>query len=141
MPITGTLMQMWTVSGTYQSVGVDGMRSGNWAIYNARTVMEFNATAPLGRMAYVAVGATCVGSVVILGNATEGNVPGQSTASVGTTFTKGENLGYFQFGGSTIVLVFPPGAVTWSEDILFHSGQAVEALVNMGSVLGRATGF
>ncbi|MFM8333554.1 MAG: filamentous hemagglutinin N-terminal domain-containing protein, partial [Candidatus Methylumidiphilus sp.] len=40
------------------------------------------------------------------------------TASVGQAVRKGEELGYFAFGGSTIVTLFQPEKVCWDEDLV-----------------------
>ena len=49
---------------------------------------------------------------------------------------RGEELGYFAFGGSTIVCVFEKGAVKWDEDLLENGQAAVETLVRMGMGIG-----
>lgn len=43
--------------------------------------------------------------------------------NVGDSVVAGEELGYFQFGGSTVVAVFPPNTVTWDSDLLAASSQ------------------
>jgi phosphatidylserine decarboxylase precursor len=127
MPISGTITKITKKTGTYHSVGVDGMRSDNDAIYNQRTVMLFDGEpgSKITKMAYVAVGATCVGSVSV-------------NETLNTHYNKGEELGYFQFGGSTVVLVFPPNIVAWNDDLIQHSKRAVESLVEVGVSIARA---
>jgi phosphatidylserine decarboxylase len=132
MPISGTLRRATTITGDYHSVGVDGMRSDNGAIYNQRMVLIFDADdARIGEMAYVAVGATCVGSVVITNSTATGE------PALGVHYNKGDELGYFQFGGSTVVIVFRPNVVSWSDDLAQHSRKAVESLINMGTTIAR----
>ena len=75
---------------------------------------------------FVAIGATCVGSVV-------------STKEKGATVAKGDELGYFQFGGSTVVALFPPSSMEFSDDLFSHSLNAVETLVEQGMEIGRFT--
>ena len=73
---------------------------------------------PIGLVACLPMGMAQVSSVVI-------------TAEVGVTLRKGEELGYFQFGGSDFVLVFERASnvdITWQEGI--HKQQ--------GTVIGRA---
>ena len=62
MPLAGTMTHYASVSGTFWSVGKDAATSGNYAFYNDRKVMLFN-NSKVGSFAYIAVGATCVGSV------------------------------------------------------------------------------
>ena len=72
-----------------------------------------------GEVAMVEVGATCVGTI-------------------GQTFTphrhseKGLEKGFFSFGGSAVVLLFEPDAVTLDADLLRHSADGLETLVRMG---------
>lgn len=67
-------------------------------------------------------GALCVGSITI-------------TPSVGTFVTKGESLGYFQFGGSTIAVLFERDRIIFDSDLIQHSRQKIESLVQMGTTL------
>ena len=52
-------------------------------------------------VAYVAIGAMLVGSIVWTAGGKKG-----------TTVKRGEELGYFAYGGSTIVALFPKGLIT-----------------------------
>lgn len=52
-------------------------------------------------------------------------------------FNKGEEKGYFEFGGSTIVLLFRPGTVMIDEDIYKYSSRGIETLVRYGEVIGK----
>jgi phosphatidylserine decarboxylase len=58
------------------------------------------------------------------------------TGLQGKTVKKGEELGYFAYGGSTVIAVFPPGVVKFDEDLLTTSKQALETLVKVGYSLG-----
>lgn len=51
--------------------------------------------------------------------------------------TKGEEKGRFEFGGSTIVLLFQKDKVKISPDILLNSGDDCETIVKMGEEIGR----
>ncbi|NQY62776.1 MAG: phosphatidylserine decarboxylase [Alteromonadaceae bacterium] len=55
----------------------------------------------------------------------------------GGGFIRGEEKGYFEFGGSTIVLLFKKGSVEIDKDILHHSLTDIETLVKMGEVVGQ----
>lgn len=97
---------------------------------NRRTVYEFHRVEG-GLFWMVAVGALMVGSVV-------------TTAQVGEELGKGAELGYFAFGGSTLVLLLPAATVTWDPDLLASSAPPansaapiVETLVKMGTRIGR----
>jgi phosphatidylserine decarboxylase len=121
VPASGTITRIQQIKGGLHSVNADGMTSGNYAIYNTRTVVMIQ-TENYGEIAYVPIGATCVGSIVLL-------------VEEGDTVTKGDELGYFQFGGSTVAMVFEEGSVQFEEDIMLHSKDLVESLTTVNSRL------
>jgi phosphatidylserine decarboxylase len=51
---------------------------------------------------------------------------------------QGQELGYFQYGGSTVITVFSRGSIKYDEDLRYNSLQASETLVRMGTSLGVA---
>ena len=51
---------------------------------------------------------------------------------------QGQGLGWFQYGGSTVITMFRRGAIKYDADLLHNSLQAVETLVKMGTSLGVA---
>jgi len=86
----------------------------------AVTVMDSDH---FGRVAYVEIGALAVASIV----QTYG--PGR--------VERGQEKGYFQFGGSTIILLFEPGAAAFDEDLVRDSAEGMEVQVLAGSRIGR----
>jgi phosphatidylserine decarboxylase len=46
---------------------------------------------------------------------------------------------YFAFGGSTIVILFEKGKVTWDDDLLANGASTLETLVRVGMGVGVAT--
>lgn len=52
------------------------------------------------------------------------------------TFSKGEEKGKFEFGGSTIVLLFKKGVIKIDEDIVINSNNGIETIVKMGEKIG-----
>ena len=52
--------------------------------------------------------------------------------------TRGQEKGYFQFGGSTVVLLTEPGSVIIDEDILHNSREGTETIVRYGEKIGIA---
>ena len=54
------------------------------------------------------------------------------------TFKKGEEKGYFEFGGSTIVLLVKKGTVDIDKDILENSKEGIETIVKYGEAIGNA---
>lgn len=57
---------------------------------------------------------------------------------LGNEIHKGEELGYFQFGGSSIIVAFQKGRVLFDKDLLSLSKEAIAADVEFGMSLGRA---
>ena len=51
---------------------------------------------------------------------------------------RGEEKGYFQFGGSTVVVLLKKGAAMLDEDILCNSAQGIETVVRFGEKIGTA---
>ncbi|GAM17920.1 hypothetical protein SAMD00019534_010950, partial [Acytostelium subglobosum LB1] len=74
---------------------------------------------------FVSVGATMVGSINLL-------------TTEGQHVQKGDEQGYFAFGGSTILLLFKKGTIAYDQDIVVNSAKPIETLVKVGTSLGRA---
>lgn len=52
---------------------------------------------------------------------------------------KGEEVGFFEFGGSSIVVAFEPGRILFDHDLKEASSQLIEMDVEVGMRLGLAT--
>ena len=50
---------------------------------------------------------------------------------------RGEEKGYFQFGGSTVILLLEPGYFYPDRDLLVNTGEGYETVIKMGNCLGR----
>lgn len=74
--------------------------------------------------AFVSIGALLVGSIVM------------TNAELEKELEKGEEMGYFQYGGSTVIAIFPKDTVQWDDDLLTNSEKSVETLVQMGERIG-----
>ncbi len=72
----------------------------------------------------VEVGATCVGSII------QSYEPNKKVS-------KGDEKGYFKFGGSTTILFFKPNTVNIDDDILIQSSFGFETKVIMGEKIGE----
>lgn len=55
------------------------------------------------------------------------------------TYKKGEEKGYFEFGGSTIVLLFKKGVINLDKDIIENSKEEIETIVKYGEGIGKNT--
>ena len=52
-------------------------------------------------------------------------------------FKKGEEKGYFEFGGSTIVLLVKENVVNIDKDILDNTSNNIETYVKYGEKIGK----
>ena len=109
------------VPGEYHSVNpIALMRRPDVYADNERQILK--CCAAFGDCWLVDVGAFGVGTIV------------QTFA--GTRHAKGEEKGYFKFGGSTVVVVLPAGAVTFDEDLVRNSAAGLETRVLCRERLG-----
>jgi phosphatidylserine decarboxylase len=107
--VAGTIVRAFVQEGTYyseaDSEGKDAVEPTNSQSYLAhvatRAIILIEADDPvIGLMAFVPVGMSDVSSCIINPNVTPDHHVG-----------KGEELGHFQYGGSTHCLVFRPGTI------------------------------
>lgn len=84
------------------------------------TVLE---TDHFGKVLYLEVGATNVGSII-------------QSFDPGKPQPRGGEKGYFKFGGSTVLLFFKKDALVLDPDIVEHSRSGVESRVLFGETLG-----
>lgn len=138
-PVSGTLTSITHHSGDYYTVNPQAVNERlDVLTANTRAVAILQVPAALTRghgaaqvkertmvvpVAVVAVGALLVGSI-------------KWDKKVGEEVRKGEGLGHFQYGGSTVVLVFPTGVV-WDEDLVASSERKIEVLVKTGERIGQ----
>lgn len=55
----------------------------------------------------------------------------------GGHMTKGEEKGYFEFGGSTIILLVKPLCIRINKKIMLYSNKGIETIVKYGSGIGK----
>jgi len=136
MPLSGHLTEMIYIPGRLFSVAPDFTESvPHLFARNERVVCIFQTEA--GPMAVILVGAIFVGSIetVWAGEITppRGNrikVTSYTTGDNVIQLERGEELGRFNMGGSTIIVLFGPGCVTW------RTGLSAETRVQLGQELG-----
>lgn len=126
MPVSGRLARRAHIDGALYTVSPIAIRRAvpDVFIANKREVTLVH-TRDFGLVAIVAVGATVVGSINIV-------LPDGSYAK------RGDCHGYFAFGGSTVLTLFQPGAVTFDSDLLRNSATPLETYVRMGERVGIA---
>ena len=121
-PVKGTVINDVKIDGDYYSVSPIALKKKIEIIcQNKREYTEIK-TANFGNIIMSEVGATMVGSMV-------------KTYS-DNKIEKGEEKGYFKFGGSTVILFFKNNSVAIDKDLLINTKNGLETEVNMGEKIG-----
>lgn len=117
IPVDGIMGKPKTIEGEYYTVNPMAIRSA-LDVYgeNVRVLVPIDSEQH-GRVMVICVGAMMVGSTVI-------------TRNEGDHVRRAEELGYFKFGGSTILLLFEPGRMTFDNDLVDNGIEALETLVS-----------
>lgn len=125
LPVGGRLREGPSIDGALYTVNPLAINK-NVNVYtkNKRRVFYIDSE-EFGTVALVAVGATCVGSIVI-------------TAEPGT-YSKGQEHGYFAFGGSTVLAFFEPNKIVFDKDLWDNTEKGIETLVQANSRIGLAS--
>ncbi|KAI7872491.1 phosphatidylserine decarboxylase-domain-containing protein [Spinellus fusiger] len=123
-PIDGVITDIQYVQGQYYTVNPMAIRT-TLDVYgeNVRCIVSIQSE-EFGRVAIVCIGAMMVGSILL-------------TASVNQSLAKGDELGYFAFGGSTIVVLWEKDTVVFDDDLLENAEKPLETLVRVGNHIGR----
>jgi phosphatidylserine decarboxylase len=122
--IGGEASPVWLLNGPLYSVSPIALqRNLEYLWRNKRTLTEID-TAGAGKVLQLEIGATNVGSI----NATF--QPG--------TVAKGDEKGYFAFGGSATITVFEREAVRLADDLRAQSAECRELYAHMGDVMATA---
>lgn len=112
-----------TINGNYYSVNPIALvrvpdlfcrNERQWSILHSKN---------FGDILYVEVGATCVGTII-------------QTYNPHKYVKKGEEKGFFKFGGSTIILFFEKNKIKIDADILEQTKSGFETKVLMGEKIG-----
>lgn len=141
-PVTGTITLVKEIPGTYWASHPVAARSMNGALKNERYVIlidTFQGGTPsvpqsdIGTVAVVAVGSTCTGSVRLYKDndlSDTGYLQREPHPTAewgkGDVIAKGDQLGVFQFGGSTVVVLFEAGRIAADYDLLYRSTFPIE---------------
>ncbi|KAI1432672.1 phosphatidylserine decarboxylase-domain-containing protein [Xylaria sp. CBS 124048] len=125
VPVDGILRQPKLIEGEYYTVNPMAIRSA-LDVYgeNVRVICPIDSEQH-GRVMVICVGAMMVGSTVI-------------TRQEGEHVKRAEELGYFKFGGSTIVVLFEPGKMVYDDDLVDNSNGALETLLRAGMSVGHS---
>ena len=121
-PDNGCVLAWWRIPGALHSVNPWALafRSDIFMINQRQvTILE---TDMFGRLAWVEVGATCVGRIRQTHHSAD--------------FARGEEKGMFLFGGSTVIVMGEPGRWQVDADIVRRTSEGLETYLKMGRALG-----
>jgi phosphatidylserine decarboxylase len=123
-PDDGEVLASWRIPGALHSVNP-------WALAFRQDIFMVNErevtileTKSFGKLAFIEVGATCVGKIV--------------QTYTENRFERGDEKGMFLFGGSTVIVIGERGRWTIDPAILDNTARGIETYLKMGRALGRA---
>ncbi|CAN1302922.1 Phosphatidylserine decarboxylase proenzyme 2 [Linum perenne] len=127
VPVSGTIDKFLDIPGCLYTVNPIAVNSKYCNVFTEnKRVVSVITTTDFRKVAFIAIGATMVGSITF-------------SKKVGDYVNKGDEFGYFSFGGSTVICVFEKDVIQIDEDLLENSARSLETLVQVGMTLGVAT--
>ena len=122
-PVSGATSSSNTkIEGDYYSVNPLALRKKAEIFWLNKREYGVIKNPVFGDVVMVEVGATMVGSMI---QTYKGNI-----------VKKGEEKGYFKFGGSTVVLLFEKDKIKIDDDLLINSSKGLETTIKMGEQIG-----
>jgi len=121
-PDSGTAPACFEAGRGLHSVHTIALSGGASSFLNHRMICLFDSC-HFGKIALIEVGAMLVGRI------TQTFTPGP--------VSRGQEKGFFSFGGSTIIMLFEPGHVVLDNDLVGASATGLETLVKFGSGIGK----
>ncbi len=118
-PVSGTVPPQNTkINGDYYSVNPLALRKKAQIFWLNKREYGVIKSPVFGDVLMSEVGATMVGSII--------------QTYRGTGVQKGQEKGYFKFGGSTVVLLFEKNAIKIDDDLLKNTARGLETTIKMG---------
>ena len=123
-PIDGVPGPSKLIPGHLVSVSPYSLRAKLSGLWTNKRMLTLIDSPVWGKVALLEVGATGVGSIT-------------ETYTPGTPVTKGEEKGYFHFGGSTVMTFFEPNRIQLADDLLETTSQRIELFARQGDFMGK----
>lgn len=124
-PLGGIPSATKRMNGPLYSVSPIALRRRPSILWENKREITMLRTEIHGDVLLLEIGATCVGSIV-------------QSFEQGPRVAKGDEKGYFRFGGSCCISIFEPGRIRFAEDLLHHSAAGRELYARMGDVAAYA---
>jgi len=122
-PLGGTVSPDVKINGSLFSVSPIALRTIPEVFLLNKREYIILANRRFGDVIMSEIGATMVGSIV--------------QTYKGDTVVKGQEKGYFKFGGSSILLLFKKGTLKIDNDLLENTANGLETQVRMGEKIGQ----
>ena len=127
-PVNGTANVPFLINGCLYSVNPIALTRYFKIFWENQRWITKVETKNLGTVLSIEIGATCVGSL---------HYNFQSKRKI----NKGQEKGYFSFGGSSIITLFEPGKVKLAKDLLKYSSIGIEMYAHMGDYCGNSLSY
>jgi phosphatidylserine decarboxylase len=119
----GKTIEAYNFSGKFHSVNPMAIKVyPNLFIENEKRISILD-TKNFGKIAYVEVGAMCVGKIIQSANEKEAH-------------KRGQEKGYFLFGASTVIVIGEPGKLIIDRDIIENTKNKMETYCKLGEKIG-----
>ncbi len=113
------------INGPLYSVNPAALKKNISILAENKRILTSLETGRFGTIIYIDVGATYVGSI-------------HQVFTPGKQYKKGDEKGYFSFGGSSLILLFEPDRIRLDQDLIDASLGKMEMKGLLGQSLGRA---
>lgn len=123
-PCDGLVSENRIINGFYYSVSPFALQKNMRIFLENQRAYCVQHSEKYGDVLYADVGATLTGSII-------------NTFQPETHQKKGDEKGYFAFGGSTVVLLFEQGKITFADDLLENTNAGLETYLKMGESIGK----
>lgn len=122
-PVDGTPSTSKLINGPLHSVNPLALRRSIKILFENKRQLTIIESKIYGRVLMLEVGAMCVGSI-------------QQTYTPNQPLTKGTEKGYFEFGGSSTILIFEKNKIKLANDLTEQSSKNRELYAHFGDFLG-----
>ena len=123
-PVAGIPQAASLINGPLFSVSPIALRQNLSYFWQNKRSITAIATPHCGTVLMLEIGATCVGSI-------------HQTYAAGQAVAKGDEKGYFAFGGSSTILLFEPDRIEIDPTFLTRSQEGMETYALMGTPFAR----
>lgn len=121
-PVDGICTKPRLINGPLYSVNPIAVFSRPSIFWENKRYISEIKTQEFGKVLMIEIGATYVGVV-------------HYTCSFGTPIKKGDEKGYFAFGGSSMMLIFEKDQVAFDPILIEKSKQGIEVITKMGEMI------